>query len=264
MALFATAWLALNVLLLAHPGVRYLGTFNHDWHAWLKLQPLIEGGRLYDPHHWFVWSPLAMWTLAYLFVPLGFTTWLTLHLAVVPLVRDWRLFLLAIASVPLWVDTISGNTFVFVFVAGSAALLGSRIGIVASLVLFVMMPRPVALPLIAFLLWKRPWTRLLMLVLVVVTVLHAGLVGELGGWVGNMLAIGRSNYDHFANLAPTKLVGPWWLLVGIPLAFWLGVRGRVGLAGLAMSPYALPGYLLVLLWEWLQPAPAAEKPGESS
>lgn len=249
--LFAAAWMCLNLLLLLHPGVRYLASFNHDWQAWLKIRPLIEAGLLYDPAHWFVWSPVAMWTLAYVFVPLGYPLWVAIHLGVVPLIRDWWLVLLTIASVPFWVDTLGGNTFTFVFVAGVAALMGSRIGIGSSMLLFVLMPRPVVFPLIAWLLWKHQWSRWLLAGVGVATLAIAIVAGDLGGWVRNMVAIGQSNHDHFANLAPTKLLGPWWLLIGVPAAVWLTVRGRVGLAGLAMSPYALPGYLLVLLWEWV-------------
>jgi hypothetical protein len=49
------------------------------------------------------------------------------------------------------------------------------------------------------------------------------------------------------NVGPTAVVGLWWLLVGIPLGAWLFWRGRVGLAGLAVSPYLLPYYLMVAL-----------------
>ena len=49
------------------------------------------------------------------------------------------------------------------------------------------------------------------------------------------------------NIGPSRLVGAWWLVVGIPLAAWLTWRGRVGLAGLALSLYVLPYYLLMLI-----------------
>ena len=40
-----------------------------------------------------------------------------------------------------------------------------------------------------------------------------------------------------------------WLLIGVPLATWLTVKGRPGFASLAASPYWLPYYLLFLLLE---------------
>jgi len=247
--LISVGWLLFNGLLLLHPGVRYLASFNHDWYAWLKVRPLIEAGDLYLPEHWFVWSPIAMWALAYVFVPLGYTWWMALHVASVAVVRDVMLAALAILSVPFWVDTLSGNTMVFVFAAGAAAILGSRAGAYASLVLFVLMPRPVAAPLVARLLWQQPRLRVPFVALAVLTVLIALASGDLGGWIGNMTAIGRDNSDHFANVGPTKLVGMVWLLIGVPLATFLTLRGWVGVAGIAISPYVLPGYLLVLLWD---------------
>ena len=49
------------------------------------------------------------------------------------------------------------------------------------------------------------------------------------------------------NVGPTALIGLWWLLLGVPLGAWLFWRGRVGLAGLAISPYLLPYYLMMAL-----------------
>lgn len=246
-----TAYLALQGLLLLHPGVRYLGSFNHDWHAWLKVRPLIEAGDLYNPTHWFLWSPIAMWLMAYVVVPLGYSWWLALHLAAVPLLRDWRLIALTLVSVPFWVDTINGNSVVFVFVAGATALRGSRTGALASLALLVLMPRPVAFPLAVWLLWKRPYTRLPFLAMGAVTLTVCLVTGYLDDWIGFLFAIGLDNTTHFANLSPTALVGMAWMIVGVPLAAWLTWKGRVGLAGLAMSPYVLPMYPLVLVWDLL-------------
>jgi hypothetical protein len=48
-------------------------------------------------------------------------------------------------------------------------------------------------------------------------------------------------------------MGQWWLVVGIPLAAWLTVRGRVGWAALAASPDWLPYYLLMPILELATP-----------
>lgn len=57
------------------------------------------------------------------------------------------------------------------------------------------------------------------------------------------------------NFSPTRLIGVVWLLIGVPLAAWLTWKGRVGIAGLAMTPYLLPPYLLMLLWDLMTPRP---------
>jgi len=253
--LFVLGWLALNAALLTHPGVRYLLLLPHDWEELIRLTARLGTDELYwfggEPT-WFVWSPIAAWLLAGVFIPLGYSVWLGLHLASLVVIRNWRVAVLALVSVPFWADTIGGNTFVFVFAAGAAALSGSRWGAIVYLALCCLMPRPIQLPLAVWLLWKRPDVRLPFGAMVAVTLTVAVASGYLVDWVGSLLAIGRTNAVHFANLSPTKLIGPAWLVIGVPLAAWLTLKGRVGLAGLAISPYLLPGYLLVLLWAWLE------------
>jgi len=48
---------------------------------------------------------------------------------------------------------------------------------------------------------------------------------------------------------PPAWLGSAWLLIGVPLGAWLTWRGRVGWAGLAISPYWLMPYYLMLLLE---------------
>jgi hypothetical protein len=63
-----------------------------------------------------------------------------------------------------------------------------------------------------------------------------------------------ANYTYRAwDLGPTRFLGMAWLIIGVPLAAWLTWKGRVGWAGLAMSPYVPPVYLMLLLFE-LRPA----------
>ncbi|HSE46483.1 MAG TPA: hypothetical protein VLA89_14255 [Gemmatimonadales bacterium] len=248
-ALFVTGFGLLNLALLAHPGVRYLMILPHDWSAWTELPVRVAAGTVYEPHYSFVWSPIAAWLLAYVFVPLGYSWWLGLHLASLVLLRNWKLAVLAVLSVPFWVDTIGGNTFVFFFVAGAAAYRGSRVGALAYLALCCLAPRPIQAPLAAWLLWHRPENRVPFAIMVSITI-GAGLwSGLLDDWINSLMFLGLTNSAHFANLAPTKLSGSAWLAVGIPIGIWLTLRGRVGLAGLMVGPYALPGYLLVLLWD---------------
>ncbi len=51
------------------------------------------------------------------------------------------------------------------------------------------------------------------------------------------------------SLGPVRYFGSAWLAVGIPLGIWMTMKGRVGLAGLAISPYVLAHYLLLVLWD---------------
>ena len=50
-----------------------------------------------------------------------------------------------------------------------------------------------------------------------------------------------------ASSYPFWMDGPAWLVVGISLAAWLTVRNHPGWAGLAISPYLVPQYLLILV-----------------
>ena len=109
-----------------------------------------------------------------------------------------------------------------------------------------------------WLLWKRPDVRLPFAALATVTVVFAIASGYLVDWLSVLVAIGRTNDIHFANLSPTKWIGPAWLVIGVPLGAWLTLKGNVGLAGLAISPYILPAYPLALLWEWIH------RPSDSS
>jgi hypothetical protein len=64
-----------------------------------------------------------------------------------------------------------------------------------------------------------------------------------------MLLASSGEIGNQQNVGPTRLLGPAWLLIGIPLGLWLTLKGRLGLAGMALSPYLFPHYYLALLWE---------------
>lgn len=261
--LFVVGWFALSALLLIPADWRYLMFMPNDWQVWTWIPGWMAEGTLYDQSHWIVWSPPMNWLLAFIVVPLGYAVWWAAHLLSL-LTLERSLVLLAVLSVPFWSDAMNGQTVTFQMVAGALALRGHRAGQVAFLALAVLIPRPLVVPLLAWLLWREPWTRLLFLGMGIAVVGAAFLSGDLAPWLGNMLAIGRDNYGHFANLSPTKFVGAYWLLIGLPLAAWLTTRKRFGLAGLAMSPYILPAYLLVLLWEWSPSSSGRGSPISSS
>lgn len=76
--------------------------------------------------------------------------------------------------------------------------------------------------------------------------LHLVLVWSTGlgvTWIETVLEIGPELQGNLSNIGPSRFVGLWWLAAGIPLGAWLFSRGRLGWAGLAVSPYIWPYYL---------------------
>lgn len=218
-----------------------------DWQLWLSLPDKIATGTLYAQtgETVYVWSPVIAPIMA-LAPFIGYWVWAALHVAVVFLLRDWRLIGFMLVSWGFWIDVIGGNTFGFVLVAGALALAGSRPAALVYLVLCIVMPRPIQLPLAVYLLWTMPglWrTAGVALALHSLAVVATGYFDE---WIGAMLA---QHGPPSGNLGPTAFLGRAWLIVGIPLAAWLTWRGRVGWAGLAVSPYILPAYLVTPVWE---------------
>lgn len=243
------AWLALyaevNVALLL-----LVPPLPSDWTViWAHVPQMLADGTLYAPLHLpFIYSPVLAWMLAPV-LSLGFWPYVVLHIASAALVRSVSFAALMLVSWGFWFDTVGANTMTFVVVAGALALRGSRWGALAYLALCLLMPRPVQLPLAVWLLWKD---RTLRGPFAGLFAAHAVLVlwtGYGGEWITAMVAYGSDpNYD----VGLSALLGHWWLLVGVPLAAWLTVKGRPGWAGLALSPYVLPQYTLVVLWEVLR------------
>lgn len=256
--MFVGGWLILNAILLTMPVTIALLAMPHDWIVWEQVPQRWEDGRLYDvdfPRYYFVFAPLAGWLFATVIVPLGYAVWWSIHLALVPLLRDWKLIALTVLSVPFWIDTMIGSTVVFALVTGIWAIRGSRLGAIAYLAVFLLMPRPLHLPLATWLLWRQPNVRVPFVILVALLTVTTVATGYTLDWFRALTWLGDNNYDNPANLSPTRLIGSAWLVVGIPLAAWLTWRGRVGLAGLALTPYGGASYLLMLLWEWPRASP---------
>lgn len=170
--------------------------------------------------------------------------WSALHLAVLPLLRDWRLIALVGTSWPFWTDIHAGNGVTFVFVAAALALASSRAGTWATSALALLIPRPLIVPLILWILWKRPEWRGRFAALFVI---HAALVLATGWgneWLTVLIGSSRDEFANGFNMAPSSIIGPWWTVIGVPLAAWLTWKGRVGLSGLALAPYWFSYYLL--------------------
>lgn len=254
------ALLFLNVPVVAF-GMLWVVAFPHDWVVLEQVPARLRDGTLYDHtalYDW-VWSPIAAWLMAVAIIPAGYWALFAVKAATLPLLGR-ELALLTVLSLPFWIDAINGNFFTFVVVAGFLALRGSRVGGLAFLALACLMPRPIQVPLAAYLLWHRPDLRVPFLAMAVTSVAVAVFSGYASDWLGALLVFGGESRDH---LGPTRFVGSAWFLVGVPLAAWLTVKGRVGWAGLALSPYVLPQYLLAILWE-LKPWALADQPPSRS
>lgn len=218
-----------------------------DWALWSAIPAALAEGRLYatDTVLPMVWSPVMGWVMSAVVLSLGFWPWAVLHVAVVGLLRDPLLIVLTLVSWAFWMDVASANTYIFVFVSGALAVGGSRLASLAYLLLCLLMPRPVQLPLAMWLLLKQPDLRLPFVFLAAVHAATVLLSGYAADWVGAMASYAANPVD----IGPGHWIGAWWLLLGVPMAAVLLTKGHHGWAGLALSPYLLPQYLLMPLVE---------------
>lgn len=193
----------------------------------------------------FIWSPRAAYPLIVLDW-IGPDVWRLLHVVAAFAFPTWTQRLLVLALYPFWFDVNTGNIMVFVALVAVYAMRAQRWAGWTFLGLTLLMPRPLMLPIAAWLLWKQPEYRVGFAALVVahgVAVLATPWWAE---WIETMLFSG-GRLDNIFNIGPGRLLGTWWLLAGVPLGWWLFRRGQVGWAGLAISPYVLPQYLLIAL-----------------
>jgi hypothetical protein len=93
-----------------------------------------------------------------------------------------------------------------------------------------------------------PSFRLAFIVMFMVQAIIVLAIGDARPWIDAVMSYGGGGALS-ASIGPPRWFGYWWLIVGIPLGVWLFSRGRLGLAGLAVSPYWLPIYLLAGLFE---------------
>jgi hypothetical protein len=192
------------------------------------------------------YSPVLAYVFAAL-LPMGVVGWTALHFAALAALPR-RLALLALVSLPFWADVWAGNIMVFVLVAAVAALDGRRWGIVAFVALSLAAPRPLMLPVLAYLLWTDGWARRAFVVLLALHTLLVLLTGLGPAWVGNLLG-SEVDVGGMWDFGPARLIGLAWVPIGLALAAWLTYRRQLGLASLLASPYWLLQYALMLLLE---------------
>lgn len=246
------AWLGISLLIL--PTLLYVGNLPHsipvmgqlgDWH----YLGLVDLRHPYADNGFYRWAPIAAWGWQLMVQPLGIWLWTALHFAAVAAFRDWRASLLALASFPFWADLQNGSLIIFVVLAAWWALRGSRAGVIAYVALFALMPRPLMVPVLGWLLWQRTDARWALLAAGGGVVLSALALGQLGPWIGRLLETGGAQMASSFNLSPSILIGVAWLPIGTVLAVWLTLRRHFGLASLCASPYLLGYYYLFAVLE---------------
>ena len=240
---------------IAHQG----GPF--DYPIFAEATTRLFDGTLYqwDAHGYiYPYSPLFAW----LFVPFataGIYVWWALHFVCVALIPSWPWRIAILLSAGFWMDTWEGNVTAFFMLAGYWAVRGNRLGGWAFLVLSLLIPKPQFLAGMIWLIWREPaYRRPYFLVVVPV---YAALVLATGYGFEWLAALPGSSHDIGGpfNFLPSRLIGPWWLLLGLPLGAWLIRTDRPGWAGIAMSLYAGPPQMLLLVmerdWAWLRVVP---------
>lgn len=207
------------------------------------------GDDLYGSTASYGWrySPVLAYAFTFLEV-VGATAWRLLHFAAALALPGPLLITASLVSWPFWYDVETGNTMVFVLLAGAWAIRGNPVGIGAFIALTVLIPRPLMLPVLIWILWTVPAWRGRF---AVIFAIHAALVlvsGWGAEWMAELLWTPEIHHSP-SNVGPSRFIGLWWMVVGLPLAAWLTWRGRLGFASLAISPYLLPYYLIMGLLE---------------
>ena len=220
------------------------GSVAFDWRIFAEASDRVRTGELYavTDTYAYRYSPL----LAYLLGPLtalGPWAWRAAIVLSALALPTWPMRLAVLVSWPFWFDVQHGGTMTFALLAAAWALRDHKAAVVAYLALVLLIPRPLFLPVAAWVLWREPWVRAPFAGMAAAAVLGALATGYADEWIGRLLA-SSDEMGSLWNLGPSRLIGAAWLAIGVPLAAWLTWKGRVGLASLAFSPYLLPYYFL--------------------
>jgi len=119
------------------------------------------------------------------------------------------------------------------------------------------------LPIAVWLVWKEPWLRWVALLLVVASGLALLMTGWGSEWIARLVEVAPQEVGVRFDVGPSRLIGNWWIPIGLVLAAILTWRGRLGWASLAACPYWLPYYLMMPLLEirgwYLRRVPVPER-----
>jgi hypothetical protein len=231
-----------------------------DWDNYVEAARRFPLGTLYDWNYpyGYHYAPQLAPVLGVL-TAAGITAWRAAHFVALALLPSRNLALLLLVSFPFWADVNDGNLMVFVLLAAAWAYRGSGPATGIYLALCVLIPRPIMVPLLAWLLWQRPAWRWPFVGISAIGILSAIPTGYLPDWIGSFLASNVKDVANTFNLSPSRFIGAAWLVIGLPLAAWLTIRGRLGWASMAISPYLLPYWVQMLGLELIRPGDYSPK-----
>lgn len=221
-----------------------------DYPIYAEATHRLTDGRLYDwstPGYIYPYSPVFAWLMVP-FAWLGLWIWQALHFVAVAFIPSWPLRLLVLLSAAFWMDAWEGNVGVFFMLAGYWAIRDSRVGSWSFMALCLMIPKPIYLPALVWLLWRKPqnrWPFIALFVVHAVAVLATGYAFE---WLA---ALPGSSHDIEGpfNIMPSRLIGWWWWPIGLVLSAWLVYRDHPGWAGLTAALYGGHHLPLMLVME---------------
>jgi hypothetical protein len=236
------------------------GSDGPDWTIFTEAARRIrEGGDLYAVEADYAWrySPFLAWAFVVI-APIGATVWRVLHVAAALSLPNRWLAAATLLAWPFWFDVEAGNLVTFAFALAAWALTGRGWAIGAYLGLLLLVPRPLMMPVAAWLLWQHPEWRMRFIAMVAVSAIAVALTGWSPEWIAALLA-STDEMTSALNFGPSRLIGVAWIPIGIAIAALLTWRGRLGLASVAASPYWLPYYLVFALLELLPARRAVAK-----
>jgi hypothetical protein len=235
-------------------GLTIAGSRALDWEIYATAaERAWAGAPLYEWHgdYAYVYSP----PFAYLFAGIswiGPDAWRLAHVLAALLMPNWPMRVITVVSWPFWFEMQYGNLVVFILLAGAWSVRGSRGASLAFLALAVLMPRPLMVPVAGWVLWEQRRLRVPFAAMVGATVMFSLFTGHLGPWVTSLIDTPDVANASDVNFGPSRIMGQWWLLIGFPVGAWLTFSGRLGWASLAVSPYLLPQYFLMVYLEFLE------------
>jgi hypothetical protein len=140
---------SLSVILEGGPAV--------DWEQFVEAGRRVFASDLYEvtDTYGYRWSPVAAYGFAAM-APMGALAWRLLHVIAALALPTWPMRLITLAAWPFWYDVEAGNVMVFVLLAGAWAIRGNAVGIAAFVTLSLLVPRPLMLPILGWILWQHP------------------------------------------------------------------------------------------------------------
>lgn len=252
-----SSWLAPAILIaLSAPLTLYWwnlilqGSITFDWNVYVEAGRRVVAGSndLYaqNAEYGFRHSPIFAY-LVYVLSWIGSTGIRLVTVAAALALPTWPMRVLCLASWPFAMDLQHGALLTIIVCIAAWALHGSRVAGLAFVTASLLSPRALMLPILVYLLWKRPGLRIPALVIAVAHGIAVLATGYADDWITALVSVGTDQIGTFLNLSPSRLIGAWWLLIGIPLGVWLVIKDRPWIAALSVSPYVLPHYLLLLL-----------------